>query len=69
MAGVSIVRSIAFFDTEIGIDSQSHHILIQFKNNSEVILMSIYLQTLDTPEEKSKFETLYYNHRRTPCRF
>ena len=27
--------------------------------------MLIYLQMLDTPEEKSKFETLYYTHRRT----
>ena len=27
--------------------------------------MLIYLQMLDTPEEKSKFEALYYTHRRT----
>ena len=27
--------------------------------------MLMYLQMLDTPEEKSKFETLYYTHRRT----
>ena len=27
--------------------------------------MLIYLQMLDTPEEMSKFETLYYTHRRT----
>ena len=27
--------------------------------------MLIYLQMLDTPEEKSIFETLYYTHRRT----
>jgi len=27
--------------------------------------MLIYLQMLDTPEEKSKFETLYYTCRRT----
>ena len=27
--------------------------------------MLIYLQMLDTPEEKAKFETLYYSHRRT----
>ena len=27
--------------------------------------MLVYLQMLDTPEEKSKFETLYYTYRRT----
>ncbi len=27
--------------------------------------MLIYLQMLDTPEEKAKFEKLYYSHRRT----
>ena len=27
--------------------------------------MLIYLQMLDTPEERAKFETLYYAHRRT----
>ena len=27
--------------------------------------MLIYLQMLDTPEERAKFETLYYSHRRT----
>ena len=27
--------------------------------------MLMYLQMLDTPEEKSKFETLYYTHRHT----
>jgi len=31
----------------------------------EVSPMLIYLQMLDTPEEKSKFETLYYTYRRT----
>lgn len=27
--------------------------------------MLIYLQMLDTPEERAKFEKLYYSHRRT----
>lgn len=27
--------------------------------------MLIYLQMLDTPEERAKFETLYYSYRRT----
>lgn len=27
--------------------------------------MLIYLQMLDTPEERAKFETLYYSHRKT----
>ena len=45
--------------------SQSSHTLIQSKSESEVIPMLIYLQMLDTPEEKSKFETLYYTHRHT----
>ena len=27
--------------------------------------MLIYLQMPDMPEERTKFETLYYNHRRT----
>lgn len=35
------------------------------KTRGEVTPMLIYLQMLDTPEEKSKFETLYYTHRRT----
>lgn len=35
------------------------------KMRGEVTPMLIYLQMLDTPEEKSKFETLFYTHRRT----
>ena len=35
------------------------------KTRGEVTPMLIYLQMLNTPEEKSKFETLYYTHRRT----
>jgi len=35
------------------------------RERREVIPMLMYLQMLDTPEEKSKFETLYYTHRRT----
>ena len=35
------------------------------KTRGEVTPMLIYLQMLDTPEEKSKFESLYYTYRRT----
>ena len=35
------------------------------KTRGEVTPMLIYLQMLNTPEEKSKFEALYYTHRRT----
>lgn len=35
------------------------------RTKREVSPMLIYLQMLDTPEERSKFETLYYTYRRT----
>ena len=44
---------------------KSSHVLIQSRGQSEVIPMLIYLQLLDTQEEKSKFEALYYTHRHT----